>query len=143
MKFLFYILLISICHHSFAKEMLEVKNAFVRFLPPTSKVSAAFMDIRNISNKDIAIIKAQAQIAKYVEIHNHVSVNGVMKMTEMPKLIIPKGKTVRLTTGSYHIMFIELFHPLKLDDKIDLKLVLEDKSEMNLKLNVLDQAPIH
>jgi copper(I)-binding protein len=51
--------------------------------------------------------------------------NGVMKMFPVDGIDVPAGKTVRLASGGYHLMLLNLQKPLNAGDKVPLQLTFE------------------
>jgi len=92
---------------------IKVSDAYVRATPPGLPNSAAFMSVSNKTSEDIAIIKASSSVAKVIELHTHDMKDGVMKMYQVPKIVIPKNGQTTLQPGGFHIMLIGLHHPLK------------------------------
>jgi copper(I)-binding protein len=97
---------------------IEITDAYVRATPPGLPNSAAFMTIKNTTSKNRAVVKASSTIAKAVELHTHDMKNGVMKMYQVPQIVVPKKETVSLKPGGYHVMFIGLKHPLKSGENV-------------------------
>lgn len=121
-----------------SQETITIKNSWVRLLP--GKMSTgAFMEITNSSNKDISLIKATSDVSQITEIHDHVNVDGMMKMVAIPKLSIPAGQTITLKPGSLHIMLIELKKPLVAGQKINIKLEFDNKTTFDLNTSVEDK----
>jgi len=106
---------------SFAKGM-SVDNPYVREVPPGQMISASFMTLKNASDKEVALIKASSDVAKNVELHEHVHEDGMMKMRQVPKIVIPANGVTVLKPGGYHIMLIGLQRKIKAGDKIDINL---------------------
>ena len=62
---------------------------------------------------------------------------NVMRMREMAAgLELPAGKTVSLSPGGLHLMLVDLKAPLKLGDKVPLKLRFEKAGEIEVTLYV-------
>jgi len=101
---------------------IKVENPYVRATPPNLPNSAAFMSIKNDSNKDIAIINAKSNVSKVVELHTHTMKDGVMTMLQVPKINIPANGKTELKPGGLHIMFIGLKNPLKVGNEVSLTL---------------------
>ena len=59
-----------------------------------------------------------------------------MRMRELPALELPSGKAVKLAPGGMHLMLIDLKAPLKVGDKVPLKLRFEKAGEIEVLLNV-------
>ncbi|HWN30953.1 MAG TPA: copper chaperone PCu(A)C, partial [Burkholderiales bacterium] len=60
-----------------------------------------------------------------VEIHSMRLENGIMKMRQLESLELPAKQTVKFEPGGLHIMLLALKRPLKLGDKIPLRLTLQ------------------
>ena len=97
---------------------IEVKDAYVRATPPGLPNSAAFMTVANNTAEDIAIVKASSTIAKAVELHTHDMKNGVMRMYQVSRIIVPKNAKTVLQPGGFHVMLIGLVKPLKKGDTV-------------------------
>ena len=117
---------------------IEVTKAWVRLLP--GKMSTgAFMEIKNLTDKDLYLVKAQSPIAKTVELHDHIKVDGVMKMQAIEKIKITAKSSVLLKPGSLHVMLIDLTSELKKDSTADIELQVSDGSTLTIKAPILAQ----
>ncbi|MDX1808236.1 MAG: copper chaperone PCu(A)C [Sulfurospirillaceae bacterium] len=102
---------------------IEVKDAYVRAVPPSLPNSASFMKLINHSSDIIYLKRADSTLAKRLELHEHTMENGMMVMRKVPSIKIPAKSMVMLKPGGYHIMLIGLKKHLKNHDtvkKIDL-----------------------
>jgi copper(I)-binding protein len=73
-----------------------------------------------------------------MQIHEMAMIDGVMKMRELPEgLPIPAGRSVTLTPGGYHVMFMDLAQPLVQGETVDLTLLFERAGEVDAPLVVL------
>lgn len=61
------------------------ENAYVRAMPPGQMVTGAFMVLQNPSNTLQALVRAESDVAKTVELHEHINDKGVMKMRPVKK----------------------------------------------------------
>ncbi|WED24907.1 copper chaperone PCu(A)C [Vibrio sp. JC009] len=93
---------------TFAGSGIEIHKPYARAMPPSAPASAVFMTLKNNASQDRAIISASTPAAGKVELHDHIMDGDVMKMRQIPEIVIPaNGKTV-LKPGSLHIMLFEL-----------------------------------
>jgi len=60
-----------------------------------------------------------------VEVHEMKMDGDVMRMREVKSIELPKGKTVSLEPGGYHIMLMNLTKPIAAGEVIPLTLVVE------------------
>jgi len=93
-------------------ENLTVTDVRVKEPIPGRYMSAGFLTLSNSSDQDIAMISASAPWAGLIEIHTHLHENGMMKMRQLDKLVIPAGETVSLQPGGLHLMLFRLQLPL-------------------------------
>ena len=110
--------------------------AYARAVAPGQPNSAVFLQLQNKDSKAHALVSASSEVSAAVELHNHVNEGGVMKMRKVEKIDLPAGKTVALKPGSFHIMLIGLKKPLKVGEKVDLSLSLEDGTSLKLSAPV-------
>lgn len=120
---------------SFASNII-VENPYVREVPPGVPTSASFLTLTNNSNNIISLVKASSDVAKNVELHEHVHNNGMMEMRQVQAISVPaNGKTV-LKPGGYHIMLIGLTRKIKSGDTVDINLEFDDGSKQAIKADV-------
>lgn len=120
---------------SFAKG-ISVDDPYVREVPPGVPTSASFLILKNDSDKEIALIKATSDVAKDVELHEHVHKDGMMEMRQVQKISVPANGTTALKPGGYHIMLIGLTRKIKSGDVVDLALEFDDGSKQAIKAEV-------
>ena len=111
---------------------LEIENPFVREMPPTAPATGAFMTLINSSDHDIAIVSAKSDAAKTVELHTHTHDNGVMRMREIPEILVPAMGQAELKPGGLHIMLINPTRALKEGDEVRIVVTLKDGSEQEI-----------
>ncbi len=89
---------------SLAQPKIEVKDAWVREVPPTSKMSAAYMVIENKGKEADRLVDASNNVSEITELHE--TVEG--RMRRVKAIEIPAGGKVELKPGGLHIMLINL-----------------------------------
>ena len=94
---------------------LEITSPWARPSMLAQGNSAAYLVIKNNSNKDYKLISATAtDIADNIELHNSfVDQIGVSRMIKIDNIIIPAGSTITLEPGKMHIMLFGLQKALK------------------------------
>jgi copper(I)-binding protein len=113
---------------------VKVDNAWVRLLPPTSKMTAAYMTLK--SDRDDRLVGASSDVANVVEIHQSKMTDGVMSMEEVGCLDLPAGQVVELKPQSYHLMVMGLKVPLSEGDVHRFILEFEEAGELEVTLPV-------
>ena len=102
---------------------ISVTDAWARATMPGQPVSGAYMQIR--SDADAHLLSVSSSVVPRVEVHEMSMDGGVMRMREVKAIDLPKGKTVSLQPGGFHIMLMNLKKPIAAGDVIPLTLVVE------------------
>ena len=113
---------------------LIISNIWARVTPKTSKTGVAFFIIKNKSKFDNVLLGVSSEIAKKTEIHQSSTENNIMKMRHVGNVDLPAGSVTELKPGSFHIMFIGLYAPIKEGDLFPLTLTF--KTAKNVKVMV-------
>ena len=129
----------GLCH---AADPVAISHAWARATAPGQEVGAAYLELK--SSQDLTLTKVESPTADSVEIHKMSMNNGVMQMRMLGTLELPAGKAVKLEPGGFHLMLFDLKKPLKVGEKVALKLNFKDKagkaSTMQLELPVKRSA---
>ena len=80
------------------------------------------------------LIKAECEAAEYVELHNNIEENGVMKMRPVQSIGIQEP--VDLKPGGLHIMLFNLKKELPVGEKIPVSLIFEKAGKIDLLVEV-------
>jgi periplasmic copper chaperone A len=115
---------------------LTVSGAWVREGPPTTAVLAAYMQIDNTSAQDQTLVGASSPQFETVEIHRTEIVDGVARMLQQERLVIPAGGGVTLEPGGLHLMLIQSQQPLAQGDQVTIRLRLDDGTEIPVDAEV-------
>jgi hypothetical protein len=121
---------------------LTVAKAWARATPGGAKVGAGYLDIVNSTGADDVLLSAAAPVvAGKTEIHEMKHEDGIMKMRALADgLTIPAGRTVSLSPGGLHIMFLDLKAPLTAGQSFDLELTFKSAGKMTVPVTVGDIA---
>ncbi|MBT0816267.1 MULTISPECIES: copper chaperone PCu(A)C [Campylobacter] len=112
---------------------ITVNDPYVRQTPPNSKTTAFFLELKNNSNKDIKLIKAQSSLSDTAEIHDHIMENGKKMMIQIPQITIKANSSTKLKPGGKHIMVLNLKENITPQTKANLTLYFDDNSTIELK----------
>jgi copper(I)-binding protein len=102
---------------------ISVTDVWARATVPGQQVSGAYMHIQ--SDADARLVGISSATIQRVEMHEMKMDGGMMKMREVKAIELPKGKTVSLEPGGYHVMLMDLKKPIAAGDLIPLTLVVE------------------
>ncbi|MEW6413643.1 MAG: copper chaperone PCu(A)C [Pseudomonadota bacterium] len=102
---------------------VSVADAWARATMPGQKVSGAYMKLT--ADADAKLIGASSPAVPRVEMHEMKMDGEVMRMREVRAIDLPRGKTVSLEPGGYHIMLMNLARPIAAGEVIPLTLTIE------------------
>ncbi len=109
-----------------------VNNATIRLPLPGKTVSAGYFSIENPDNQPLVLQKASSPMFGLIELHNHIEVDGMLRMVKIETLEIAPRSTVHLQPGSYHLMMFRPTTPLTKDTKVELELTWADGSKTHV-----------
>ena len=102
---------------------INVSDAWTRATMPGQQVGGGFLQIQ--SDADARLVGASSPVAQRVEVHEMSMDGDVMRMREVKAITLPKGKTVSLEPGGFHLMLMNLKKPIAAGDVVPLTLVVE------------------
>jgi periplasmic copper chaperone A len=121
-----------------AAQVAVVVEPWARATVQGQKATGAFMKIT--SKEGAKLVGASSPAAGITEIHEMKMDKDVMKMTAVPSLEIPAGKSVELKPGGYHVMLMDLKAPLA--DKSSVPVTLTFENTKGVKSQVELQVPV-
>ena len=121
--------------HSFKLGDITIGHPYARTTAAGQASGGGYLKLEN-SGADDKLLSASADVAASVELHSMSMEGDVMRMRQVDGIALPKGKTVELKPGAFHIMFMGLKAPLKNGDKFPLKLRFEKAGEVTVTVNV-------
>ena len=139
------ILIAVLCLHgiAYAASTLEITHPWVREAPPSARVLAAYMSIKNPGDSAITINGISSPDFEYAEIHRTVINDGVARMLHIKQLDVPANGIIRLEPGGLHLM---LFNPKRMlaeGDTITLTIHLGNETCMTVSTPVVRQDDDH
>lgn len=103
---------------------VAVESPWVRASVPQQQATGAFM--RLTARTDLRLVAARSDVADATEVHEMAMQGQMMRMREVSAVALPRGRSVALAPGGYHIMLIGLKRPLAAGEQVPLTLVFED-----------------
>jgi len=117
---------------------LVISNAHTLATPPGARTAAGFMVIRNNGTTADRLIGGQATFAEITEVHQVSSSGGVSKMQRVRGgLEIPAGGEVKLKSGGYHMMFMQIAQQLEPGAEVTMTLNFEKAGKVVVVLPVM------
>ena len=117
-------------------QSVTIKDAWIRGMVQGQTATGAFMEIT--AKSAVRLIGVATPVTKHAEVHNMTMENGVMKMFPVDGVDVPAGKMVRLASGGYHVMLMNLPKALNAGDRVPLQLTFElaDRKRETVELSV-------
>lgn len=139
------VVLVTSISFSAAAVVVAVDNAHVRATIPGTSISAAYMTIKNEHDHDIELVKVFGKISNKIELHEHSMANGMMKMRQVPSIVIPAHGEVKLQPYGYHVMLFNLLKPLVAGEEITLtfQFYKHPSVEITIPVQSIKQQPHH
>ncbi|HOO82274.1 MAG TPA: copper chaperone PCu(A)C [Alphaproteobacteria bacterium] len=91
---------------------VSAQNAYAYATSPVQQNGAVFVEFSNITEDDLKITSAKADVSERVELHTHLMDGDMMMMREVDGYDVPAGASVRLEPMGHHIMLMGLKAPL-------------------------------
>jgi copper(I)-binding protein len=110
---------------------LIATDAWIR-ATPGSDVAAAYLTLRNVSNKPVTLVAVDSSVASMAMIHETKTENGISRMRPHEQLVIPPGKTVKLEPGGLHVMLHGITQPLATGASVPLVLRLANGTSLQI-----------
>lgn len=108
-----------------ADQNLIVENIWIREAPPTANVLAAYMTLKNSTNKDIILICADSPTFKNIMFHKTEMVDGLAKMRHADEIVIPAHSSFDLAPGGVHMMLMGKKNSLTAGNNVELNLIFK------------------
>jgi copper(I)-binding protein len=114
---------------------IVASEAWARATPPNGRTAAAYLTLTDNGPPD-HVVGASTPVAGSASVHETTNDNGVMKMRAVPSLPLDTGKPVAFAPGGYHVMLMDLKHPLKAGDHFPLTLTFEHAPKLTVEVAV-------
>ena len=84
------------------------------------------------------MLGGSTDVAGTLDVHEMANVNGVMTMRALDDgLALPAGQTIKPAAGGYHLMLVDLTHPLKQGESVPMTLAFAKAGKVVVTFNVL------
>jgi copper(I)-binding protein len=107
-----------------AAELVKVLDPWARATVPGQRVGGVYMEL--VARENLRLTGVKSAAAESAQVHQMKMENGMMRMRAVPFLELPRGKSVMLEPGGYHVMLFDLKQSLVTGQKLKLELTVED-----------------
>ena len=125
-------------HGDHGASSLMIESPWVRAVPPVSKMTAGYLELHNMGDKERRLVSASANISKKVELHiSEPAKNGKgMAMRQVPYVSVPAKGMTALKPGSYHVMFMGLHRSLAVGEPVEITLTFANGEQQTVTARV-------
>ncbi|MCB1955848.1 MAG: copper chaperone PCu(A)C [Rhodocyclaceae bacterium] len=121
-------------------DVLAIRDAYVREMPPVARNTAAFLVLANPGQAAVTVVGASTPAAARAELHDHLRDGEVMRMRRVESVEVPAGGEVRFAPGGLHVMLMDLAAPLRAGQVVAIDLVLADGQHVTVQAPVRPMA---
>ena len=117
-------------------DVVAIMNAWVREAHPAATVNAGYMTLVNVGPGDLALVKVESDAYKSIEVHEMVTVDGLMEMHEVTDMVIPSGGQIGFEPGGRHLMLMGPKEHLTVGQTVDMTLTFKSGKKQTVSVNV-------
>ena len=134
---LFLVACLASAEQAAAADNVSVEKAWSRATPGGSEVAAGYLTIVNHGEVADRLVSVSTAVAGKTEIHLMKMADGKMEMRPVPDGIpIPANSTVVLEPMGYHLMLMDLKHPLQKGETFAGTLTFEHAGTIDVTFHV-------
>ncbi len=117
-------------------DVVAIMNAWVREAHPAAKVNAGYMKLINVGDHEVKLQSVESDRFDKIEVHEMVSVEGMMEMHEVTDLTIPAKGQIAFEPGGKHLMLMGPKERVKRGQVVNMTLVFESGEKQSVTVNV-------
>ena len=102
---------------------IQIQDPWVQAAPPSAKVLAAYLEIKNNGKKQQALTGISSPAFGQIEIHRSVIHGNMAHMEHLKELAIPPNASVAMQPGGLHLMLMDAKKPLNAGDQVPMTLI--------------------
>lgn len=123
--------------NTFATEAeIQVADPWVQAAPPSAKVLAAYLEIKNNGEKPQTLSGISSPAFGQVEIHRTTTRGNIARMEHLKELVIPPHSSVAIKPGGMHLMLMGGKNPLRAGDQVPMTLIFKSGAEVAISAAV-------
>jgi copper(I)-binding protein len=125
-----------VCPMSAPSHTVTVEWPWARATPAGASSAVVYMTLVDRRTTDDRLLGASTPVAEKVELHSNTNDNGVMKMRQLPSILLHPGVEVALEPGATHMMLVGLKRTLKKGETFPLTLEFEQAGRIEVTVAV-------
>ena len=119
-----------------AGPLVQIEAGWVRAVPPQLTLTAAYLQLKNLTQQKLILVGASTPAFARVEMHQTIFEDNMVRMVPVEKLVISPQEIVRFKPKALHFMLIDRQQSLQVGDTITLTLQFEGNKTQSVKLEV-------
>ncbi len=116
--------------------LVQIEDGWVRAVPPQLTLTAAYMQLKNLTDQKLTLVGASTPIFTKVEMHQTIFEDNMARMVPVEKLVIAPQEIVMFKPKGLHFMLIDRQQLLTVGDNVTLTLQFEENKTQTIKLEV-------
>jgi copper(I)-binding protein len=123
-----------------AATAVTVSDAWARATPPGARMGSIYLKLSSTNGDRLIGASVPRSVSGKTQIHETLVSRDAggesMGMREVRSLELPAGRTVELAPGGFHLMLMDLKHPLKAGDRVRVTLRFEKSGTQTVTADV-------
>ena len=118
-----------------ADDGITVHGAWARASAGAATTGGAYVTLMGGARAD-SLVSVSTPIAATAEVHETTEAKGIMRMRAVTAVPIPPGQMVTFKPGGYHIMLMDLTHPLVAGQSFPLTLTFANAAPITVNVTI-------
>lgn len=120
-----------------AAQDILIDNASIRQPMPGRTVTAGYFTLHNSTTEEQRLVAVSSPMFAKIELHQHLHLNGMMKMEQVDFITIPAQQSVVLQPGGLHLMLFEPVAVLQPGQMLEVELTFANGSLLKAEVPVV------
>lgn len=119
-----------------ANTEFTISDVWAKQSIPGAENGAAYFTITNNSSEALHLVGANTDVARAVEVHEHIHEQDVMRMRRVGELEIEPNKTITFAPGGLHLMMFGIKEPLTPGQTFEIQLLFKGEETKSILAEV-------
>jgi copper(I)-binding protein len=115
---------------------IQVVDAWSPAAPPTMAMHAGYLSLQNHSSDSIELVEVSSVAYESIEIHQSLSIDGVLSMRMLPSLSVEPRAKVQFKSGGLHLMMRKPLAPRPLGGSFPVSFKFADGAVIEFLMQV-------
>jgi copper(I)-binding protein/cytochrome oxidase Cu insertion factor (SCO1/SenC/PrrC family) len=119
-----------------AGDIVAIMNAWVREAHAGATMNAGYMTLVNVGPEEVKLVKVESEAFESIEVHEMVSVDGLMEMREVTDMVIPANGNIQFEPGGKHLMLMGPREQLATGQMVNMTLTFSSGKQQTVSVQV-------